>query len=211
MTILASNATRPKAEYWPGVKVAEDKLSILKAIKLDPPSILRTPMVERADGDGLSTAQIPSVPGDLTVTSYGLNRIELRSATRMTGGLVVVKDVFAPGWHASVDGHTARVVRVNGMVRGVEIPASGGQVVVLEYRPLAFTVGLIITGVSAVFILLLAGVTRLSYATADAPGRTISTLGIAISAVVLISCMAVYFKFAAATADLAQFVVQRLL
>jgi hypothetical protein len=191
-TILASNSTRPRAEYWTNTVAAGNQQAILDAIKKDPAVILGPPMVEGTPIP--SSQQTPPAREELAVTSYGLNRIELRAASKMRGGLVVLKDVFASGWRATADGRDAPIVRVNGLVKGVEIPEAGAEVVVLEYRPLAFTAGLLISGVSLLFVLFLAAGGQLGYITADAPGRATSILAVAISALVLIGCVAVYFK-----------------
>ncbi len=36
---------------------------------------------------------------------------------------LVVNDSFFPGWQATIDGHTTRIYRTNGLVRGVVVPA----------------------------------------------------------------------------------------
>ncbi|MBI2962860.1 MAG: YfhO family protein [Deltaproteobacteria bacterium] len=55
-------------------------------------------------------------------------------------GFLVVSDSFYPGWRATVDGSAADVVRTNGIVRGVHVPA-GRHTVALRYRPRSFRVG----------------------------------------------------------------------
>jgi Bacterial membrane protein YfhO len=48
-------------------------------------------------------------------------------------GLVVLNDAMAPGWSVQVDGHDARAVRVNDVMRGVAVGA-GTHEVVWHYR-----------------------------------------------------------------------------
>jgi hypothetical protein len=48
--------------------------------------------------------------------------------------VLVVSEAWAPGWSATVDGESAPVVRVDGVVQGVPVPA-GRSVVSLEHRP----------------------------------------------------------------------------
>jgi hypothetical protein len=69
--------------------------------------------------------------------------------------LLVVGDSFYPGWHARVDGSLSRLFRANGLVRAVIVP-SGRHVVTLEYEPLSFRFGLLISG-TALFVTGLAG------------------------------------------------------
>ena len=52
--------------------------------------------------------------------------------------LVVLMDTWAPGWTVSVDGQPTRPIRVNGVLRGVEVPA-GDHTVTWFYRPVHWT------------------------------------------------------------------------
>ena len=54
--------------------------------------------------------------------------------------LVVLNDAFAPGWTATVDGAPARIVRANGLVRGVWIGA-GAHTVAFRYRAPGLALG----------------------------------------------------------------------
>ncbi|MBM4266032.1 MAG: YfhO family protein [Deltaproteobacteria bacterium] len=49
-------------------------------------------------------------------------------------GLVIVNDTYLPGWRATIDGNPAAIERVNGLVRGVWVPAGRHRV---EMRYLA--------------------------------------------------------------------------
>ncbi|MBN1825288.1 MAG: YfhO family protein [Candidatus Eisenbacteria bacterium] len=70
--------------------------------------------------------------------------------------LLVLADVFYPGWRVSVDGAPARIWRTNRILRGVAIPA-GAHRVVFTYRPLSFRVG------SALSLLSLAALAALGF------------------------------------------------
>ena len=52
--------------------------------------------------------------------------------------LVVLMDTWAPGWTVSVDGKPTQSIRVNGVLRGVEVPA-GDHTVTWFYRPVHWT------------------------------------------------------------------------
>ena len=62
-------------------------------------------------------------------------------------------DLAYPGWEVHVDGQVAESVRVDGMYRGVDVPA-GSHEVTWVYRPTSVSVGAILSGVS---LLLLVG------------------------------------------------------
>ena len=59
-----------------------------------------------------------------------------------TGGqaLLVLSEVFDPGWHAKVNDQATPVLKVNGGLRGVVVP-QGRSHVTLRYAPLSFIAG----------------------------------------------------------------------
>lgn len=59
-------------------------------------------------------------------------------------GMVVVSDNFYPGWIAQVDGHAARIWKVNTVIRGVVVEG-GRHRLVMKYRPFSVYFGLFCT------------------------------------------------------------------
>jgi hypothetical protein len=82
-----------------------------------------------------------------------INRVSVgtRSAT---GGLLVLSDAYYPGWKVTVDGRSARLLRVNVAFRGVVVPA-GDHTVLFTYEPDSFRLGLIISATSVGLTLVL--------------------------------------------------------
>ncbi len=78
-----------------------------------------------APGTGLSA----------TITSYNDNRVVL-DADSTRGGMLVLHDLYYPGWEATIDGKPVPVVKANVLFRGVEVPA-GRHEVVFAFRPLS--------------------------------------------------------------------------
>jgi hypothetical protein len=97
---------------------------------------LRDPAPLRAVADGRVTA---------TDERAGAIRMEVE-ADRPTA--VVVRDAFAPGWRARVNGVPAPIARADGRHRAVAVPA-GRSAVELRYRPPLLMTGLVITLTSA--------------------------------------------------------------
>jgi uncharacterized membrane protein YfhO len=59
-------------------------------------------------------------------------------------GIVILADVYYPGWKLTIDGHPASVIRVNRLMRGAAVEA-GPHHLVYTYDPFSFRLGCIIT------------------------------------------------------------------
>jgi uncharacterized membrane protein YfhO len=91
----------------------------------------------------------------VTVTSYEPDAITL-SAKAAGDGILVVSEVYVPGWRAYVDGKEVEILPTNYIQRGVALPA-GEHTVVFRYDPLSLKLGLWLTVVSAVVALAILG------------------------------------------------------
>ena len=77
------------------------------------------------------------------VVRYGPDRVELEADTSARGVLILA-DVYFPGWKVTVDGRPAELLRANRMMRGVALDA-GEHRVVFEYHPLSVRAGAVIS------------------------------------------------------------------
>src|SRR5262249_5056879 len=62
-----------------------------------------------------------------------------------TPGILVLTDLWYPGWNAQVDGKTAELRRADGYFRGVPLPPGNHQIV-FRYKPLSILVGACVSG-----------------------------------------------------------------
>jgi hypothetical protein len=69
--------------------------------------------------------------------------VVVRTTTSMPG-LLVVRNAFDDGWHATVDGHPATVLHADSMMQAVPV-AAGRHTVELKYRDPAIGTGLVIS------------------------------------------------------------------
>jgi len=69
-------------------------------------------------------------------------------------GLVVFTDNWHPNWSATVNGKPAQVLRVNGLFRGIQVPA-GDFRVELKYRPKTLTLALSLSFASLALLVLI--------------------------------------------------------
>jgi len=68
-----------------------------------------------------------------TLSKYQPNSLEVR-AHAQARGLLVLSETYYPGWHATVNGAPADIIKVDRDLRAVVVPA-GDSHVVLDYRP----------------------------------------------------------------------------
>jgi hypothetical protein len=86
-------------------------------------------------------SRLGSKPGG-DVTNLAIEAGEIRADVASPAeALWVISDTWFPGWEAAIDGSAAEVLRVNGVERGVLVPA-GAHHVEMRYRPRSFRSGL---------------------------------------------------------------------
>ncbi len=95
-------------------------------------------MVLVEDASGSHTAQRAPSPVELEV--YGRTRIVVRTDAPEEG-ILLVTDQYDPDWHVTVDGRSADLLRANGIMLAVGVPA-GRHKVVFTYHPFALPFGL---------------------------------------------------------------------
>jgi hypothetical protein len=84
----------------------------------------------------------PGVTGadeQAVIGSYDADRIEVQVHTA-SRALLVLSEMYYPGWKAEVDGDPAVIHKVDGAFRGIIVPA-GDSRVVLRYLPRSFVLG----------------------------------------------------------------------
>jgi uncharacterized membrane protein YfhO len=88
--------------------------------------------------------------------AWGLNRVGVTvDATRPA--MLVLSQAWSPGWEARIDGHVVPVVRADGLVQGVPVPA-GSHRVELAYRAPGLRPGFLVGVGTLGSILLMAAV-----------------------------------------------------
>jgi hypothetical protein len=116
-------------------------------------------MVAWVDNDQLSAlaAFLPGAPpkrSELVQVAYPSPQVAVLDATLESPGIVVLADVFYPGWELEIDGQPAPIYRVNRMMRGAAVP-KGKHRLVYRYNPATFRVGRVVSvgGLAALVIL----------------------------------------------------------
>ena len=79
----------------------------------------------------------------VVLTARSTDRVVIH-ANMSCGGMVVLSDVFFPGWQAEVDGHSTPIYEVNEAMRGVIVPR-GDHRITMRYRPASALAGGLLT------------------------------------------------------------------
>jgi hypothetical protein len=89
----------------------------------------------------------------VAITRYEPQRVEIL-ANLEHAGLVILADVYYPGWYLTIDGTPAPIYRTNRMMRGAAVKA-GRHTLVYTYNPASFRLGgvLSITGLIVLAVL----------------------------------------------------------
>ncbi|SMD32390.1 hypothetical protein SAMN04488029_0735 [Reichenbachiella faecimaris] len=98
--------------------------------------------------------QVPSADGQIKLLEYKPNYLKY-SASNSSYGIGVFSEVFYPeGWIATIDGEEAGILRVNYILRALEIP-EGEHVIEFRFEPASYTIGNTVTLVSSSLLILL--------------------------------------------------------
>lgn len=104
------------------------------------------------DGPAPALDPAPSKAKDrVTMVRYEADRITLSTSSTQSG-VLVLSEVYAPGWQATVDGKHTDVLRTDGALRGVVLPP-GEHTVKVWYAPAELTRGLVISGIALIAML----------------------------------------------------------
>jgi hypothetical protein len=119
------------------------------AINLHKVAVIEAPLRQ-------SLGPAPATVEPVRFRSYEADRI-LLDVTAESPGLLIFSELYYPGWRSTVNGKPTGIHRVDGALRGIEVPR-GESRIALEYAPLSFYAGgalslLTFTGVLTGFLL----------------------------------------------------------
>lgn len=89
---------------------------------------------------------------NIKFTSYSANTITLNTYSDITS-LLFISDTYYPGWKAYIDGTSSRIYRADYDFRSIIVP-KGNHVVVFNYEPESFYLGIKITIISILSLIL---------------------------------------------------------
>jgi hypothetical protein len=94
-----------------------------------------------------SVAPLPAGASDqVQITDYQDDEITL-TANLASDGLLILSEVYDPGWSATVDGKSVPIAEVNGLLRGIGV-SEGEHTIKLVYAPSSIRNGIAITALT---------------------------------------------------------------
>jgi uncharacterized membrane protein YgdD (TMEM256/DUF423 family) len=130
----------PRAWVVHAVEVIPDEEMALVRLSADEFDLRRAAVVAQPPDTSLPG---PRDGSSARVTAFGPNEIRI-AVEAVDNGLLVLSEIYYPGWRASVDGAPARLIRADGILRGVPVP-EGQHTVRVWYVPSSVRVGLAIS------------------------------------------------------------------
>ncbi|MCI0478836.1 MAG: YfhO family protein, partial [Anaerolineales bacterium] len=140
----------PRAFVVSDVRVAPDRVAALDAVRADGFDPAKSVVLEKAISGQPSA--VSGQPSAVKIVGYGPNEIWL-DVDAPSAGVLVLSEVYYPGWRAWVNDREVEVLRANYLFRAVEV-SPGAQRVRLLYDPWSFKIGV---GLCAITILVLIG------------------------------------------------------
>ena len=101
---------------------------------------------------------VPSNDGEIRLIDYKPNYLKYKS-NNQGNGLAVFSEIYYPkGWAATIDGEEVEILRVNYVLRALEVP-EGDHEIVFEYKPQSYYLGNVVSGVTSCILMILFVVT----------------------------------------------------
>jgi uncharacterized membrane protein YfhO len=85
----------------------------------------------------------------VSVDEYSPNRIML---TGTGPGKMVLSEIAYPGWDVTIDGQTAPILTIDGLLRGVQL-SDGMHRIIFEYHSTYLMLGLVLAGFAWIAVL----------------------------------------------------------
>jgi hypothetical protein len=145
LEVRENNGWRPRASFAEAVVRVPDLDNAIRTLRRDPDLPRRASVVEAA-----TLPALPPRAGGRVTVHYPSDAEVVLQTDSATGGLVVLRDTFAAGWTAQVDGKDAPIYAVNVLSRGVVVPP-GRHRITMSYMPPGLIAG------AAIAMLTLAG------------------------------------------------------
>ena len=150
LTIVPHPTFMPRAFILYHARVTASEADLLAAIRDSTWDHRTTVLLEEPPAFAPVVPPADSAP-DVRIAEYGDNRIAIDAATA-TDGILVLSEMYYPGWTAAVDGVQEKIERADYTLRALALRA-GKHRVVFDFTPPPFVAGAWISGSTVIVCL----------------------------------------------------------
>ncbi|MFN0151284.1 MAG: YfhO family protein [bacterium] len=137
----------PRARLVDRTRIEPDRRRALRRLAAGEIDVSETALVDRAPS--ISVADADGAPGDAKIVRDEPERVEIE-VDAQRASLLVLADLYYPGWEATLDGARVEILRANSLFRAVAVPAGTHRVVFrFVSPPFRRGAGLAIAGLAA--------------------------------------------------------------
>ncbi|NOK59791.1 MAG: hypothetical protein GFH27_549285n315 [Chloroflexi bacterium AL-W] len=146
--VYENTAVYERAYFVDTVEVQNDQQTVLETVTATGFDGKQTALVETK-----TPLTISSATGEATVaiTNHTPNQTTLTAATEEER-LLVMSEMYFPGWHAYIDGEESPIYRTNYLFRGIVVP-EGEHTITFLYRPNSLIIGSTLSMVSIIVMI----------------------------------------------------------
>jgi len=153
---MAPDSTAPAIPAELSVPMPRAFMAASWAPEGDPSAGVLPPEAVSTVSDDPGIPEPAGEPGSAVITRDEPELVEIATESGEPG-LLVLADTWHPRWTVSVDGSEARLLRANGWMRAVAVPA-GSHIVSFDYDTSDFSTGLLLSAASALLMAVTAAV-----------------------------------------------------
>jgi hypothetical protein len=134
--IFESDSAKSKAEFYTSIKSYETAEDLTNTLRSTPSLITKWAFISNSR----LSDQDNGYPFNVPLLDDEPNQLQLQVDATMAG-VLVIKNAFSPGWTATINGNSAEIMAVSGILQGIYLPKAGRYDVELVYRPPGFLLG----------------------------------------------------------------------
>lgn len=155
--VIPNNDSYGNAWFVGSVKPVQNPNEAILALKEDASDLSTEAVINVADYPAYASysSSLDST-ANITLTDYLPNRLVYKTSASKDQLAVFSEVFYQPGWTAYIDGEAVDHIRVNYLLRGMEVPA-GEHEIVFEFAPKAYSTGNNINIAASILIMLLLG------------------------------------------------------
>jgi uncharacterized membrane protein YfhO len=147
VTVFQNEAVFPRAFVVPESEPLPERSRILSALKT---TNFRHKVFLEGGPTGLDSRNPQGEFRQAAILEEQPNRVTIQ-VSGDTPGVLVLTDIWFPGWTARIDDEQVPVYRANYLFRAVTVPA-GNHIVVFAFEPNSYRWGKIISGLALAFV-----------------------------------------------------------